>query len=592
MRFPLVFFLAVSASAAAQTPKPVPAPPPAPARRPAVQTPKPAPAPRPPVDFPDLEQWQTLPAIPSFELIQPDLPPFAWEPFELALPPIDVPDFAWTIAPELPLAPIQPIDLPDFAWTIPPEPLLAPLPPLEPLTHAGPWSVWSGDGAPGGRGALARLRPDQGTAEDSLFRSAREALNRGEYARASTLFQTLQQKFPRSRVAPAALYWRAFSLYRAGSTEDLNAALEALNAQKEQYPDAATDADVATLRTRVYAALANRGVASAETALRAASAAGGTDCDREDAEVRAEALSVLAQLNPAEARPILKKVLARRDECSVVLRRRAVYILGRSGTEESAADLMEVAKSDPEPDVRRDAILLLGRSPGTATVKTLEQLFNESTDEQTRQAALSALRSRGDPESRRVLRAIIERNDVADRMRAEAIMELAGSTTSPRAWGAGTARTPDATRRGEGDEEDAAYLRSLYGKTESNTVKRAIIASVARMGGQANEQWVLGIAKNKEEDISLRREALSRLRTSALSVEELGKLFDALSERDLRYAVVSQLASRDDSAASDKLIEIARSGTDPQVRRMAISALARKKDPRTTKLLLELLEKP
>ena len=74
--------------------------------------------------------------------------------------------------------------------------------------------------------------------------------------------------------------------------------------------------------------------------------------------------------------------------------------------------------------------------------------------------------------------------------------------------------------------------------------------------------------------------------------DDLGKLFDALSERELRYAVVSQLAGRDDSAATDKLIEIARSGTDPQVRRQAISALARKKDPRTTKLLLELLEKP
>ena len=63
-------------------------------------------------------------------------------------------------------------------------------------------------------------------------------------------------------------------------------------------------------------------------------------------------------------------------------------------------------------------------------------------------------------------------------------------------------------------------------------------------------------------------------------------------ERELRYAVVSQLASRDEPAAVDKLIEIAKSGTDPQVRRQAIAALARKNDPRTTKLLLDLVEKP
>jgi HEAT repeat protein len=82
------------------------------------------------------------------------------------------------------------------------------------------------------------------------------------------------------------------------------------------------------------------------------------------------------------------------------------------------------------------------------------------------------------------------------------------------------------------------------------------------------------------------------LRTTSLSVDDLGKLFDSLSERELRTAVVYQLASRDDDAAVDKLIEIARSGTDPQVRREAISALTRKKDPRTTKLLLDLVERP
>jgi HEAT repeat protein len=56
--------------------------------------------------------------------------------------------------------------------------------------------------------------------------------------------------------------------------------------------------------------------------------------------------------------------------------------------------------------------------------------------------------------------------------------------------------------------------------------------------------------------------------------------------------VLQQLARREEPAATDKLIEIAKSGTDPQIRRDAISALARKNDPRTTKLLLDLVERP
>ena len=39
----------------------------------------------------------------------------------------------------------------------------------------------------------------QGTTEDSLYKSARESLNRGEYRRASEQFKTFEQKYPKSR---------------------------------------------------------------------------------------------------------------------------------------------------------------------------------------------------------------------------------------------------------------------------------------------------------------------------------------------------------------------------------------------------------
>jgi HEAT repeat protein len=230
----------------------------------------------------------------------------------------------------------------------------------------------------------------------------------------------------------------------------------------------------------------------------------------------------------------------------------------------------------------------------------LEQLFNESTDDRTRQAVLAALRTKGGPEAKRVLRGIVEKQDLSERVRIDAVNQLGRSAEQQREITAvqvagqqvTTTTRPSAQPRPAGDEEEAAYLRGLYGRTDSRALKSAIISSVARIGGPASERWLLELAKNRNEDTGLRREALARIHASALSIQELGQLFDALSERELRYAVVSQLASRDDPAAVDKLIEIARSGTDPQVRRQAISALARKNDPRTTRLLLELVEKP
>lgn len=448
-------------------------------------------------------------------------------------------------------------------------------------------------------------RPEQGTPEDSLYRAAMQTLNRGEYGRAATMFQSMEQKFPKSRFAPSALYYQSFSLYRSGSTENLRNALEVLKSLQDKYPEKAADPDVGVLRTRVYAALAARGDASAASALRAATTTG-PSCDEEEMQVRAEALNALTQLDPANATAALKRVLARRDECSVELRRRAVYLLARTGTEQSVNDLLEVAKADPDPSVRSDAISALGRS-GVASVdsKMLLQLFNASDEERTKQAVLSALRSKGGPESRAALRSIIERADLPERIRAQAISQLAGyryvyvgQGQAPAVAVRPGARAETTISVGEGgrteqvlEEEDAAFLRTLYPKTDSRTIKSAIISVIGRTGGPANDQWLMGIVRNGSEDTSLRGEALSRMKS--LSIDDLGKLYESLSERDFRGAIVSQLASRDEPAATEKLIDIAKTSTDPRIRSRAMQALIRRKDDaKAVAFLKELVEKP
>jgi HEAT repeat protein len=68
-------------------------------------------------------------------------------------------------------------------------------------------------------------------------------------------------------------------------------------------------------------------------------------------------------------------------------------------------------------------------------------------------------------------------------------------------------------------------------------------------------------------------------------------MYDAADSRSMREQIISALASRKEPEATDKLIEIAKSGTDPDMRRLAINYLSRRNDPRTTKLLMELIEK-
>jgi HEAT repeat protein len=405
---------------------------------------------------------------------------------------------------------------------------------------------------------------------DSLYRAGREALNRYEYRRAAQIFRQLRDRYPRSEYAGDAAYWEAFSLYRVGTIDDLRSGLRVLESQNNRYSRAEIQADAGALAARIRGALAVRGDQNAAAAVRLAAQANGQPCDQEDIAVRVEALSALSQMDGETVVPILRRVLARRDECSAQLRRRALSILGRRGDTAAVATFVLVAKNDPDPSVRGEAINYLARQPGERVVDALEDLLRTSNDERVQRSAVRALSSHESPRARRSLRALIERSDVPEQLRREAI----GSFERERS-----------------SAEDAAYIRSLYGRLESEKLRESVINAVGRLGGTDNEQWLANLVKNANEPMQLRAAALNRLGRTTLPIAEFSKMYDAATERGIREQVMNVLAYRKEPEATDKLIDIARTGTDPQLRRLAINYLTRKNDPRTQKLLLEILDK-
>jgi HEAT repeat protein len=429
-------------------------------------------------------------------------------------------------------------------------------------------TTWKG---PGREGFATRPREAWAPQDqaDSLYRAAREALNRYEYRRAAQLFRQLRERYPRSEYAGDAAYWEAFSLYRVGTVDDLRAGLRVLE-QQNRYSKEEIQTDAAALATRIRGALAMRGDHAAARAVQTAAQGNGQPCDQEDIAVRIEALSALSQMDGETVVPILRRVLARRDECSAQLRRRAISILGRRGDTAAVSTFLQVAKTDPDPSVRGEAIGYLARQPGDRVVDALEDLLRTSNDERVQRSAVRALAHHESPRARRSLRALIERNDVPEQLRREAI----GSFERERS-----------------SAEDAAYIRSLYGRIESEKLKESVINAAGRLGGADNEQWLANLVKNPNEPPQLRAAALGRLGRTTVPIAEFSKMYDAATERGIREQVMNVLAYRKEPEATDKLIEIARTGTDPQLRRLAINYLTRKNDPRTQKLLLEILDK-
>ncbi len=422
---------------------------------------------------------------------------------------------------------------------------------------------------------------------DSLYRVAREALNRGDWGRAARMFGDIQKNYPKSVYQNDAQYWEAWARYKIGTTEELRQASKLLEPLASRVDPSTTngdvrftqagqsrrtsDSEIVALYARVNGVLAQRGDADAAAKVAKAAAAKGAACDQEEVSVRSEALNALSQIDPQQAIPMLRRVLEQKDDCSSSLRRNAVMIVGRRADNESAPILLNVAKSDPNVTVRTEAINYLSRISGDAGVNALEEMLRSEQDERVQRAAIRALMASDNGRARASMRALIDRKDAPIALRVEAI----NSYNSDRAT-----------------TDDAAYLRGLFGKADNDQLKMAILNAVSRMGGSENDQWVISVARNNNESSSVRANALSRLsRSPTITTADLAKLYDASAESyEIRNRIISMLGNRKDQEATDKLIDIVRNSTVIQNRTQAINALMNKKDPRATQLLMDILD--
>ena len=406
---------------------------------------------------------------------------------------------------------------------------------------------------------------------DSLYRVAYESMNRGDWRRAADLFAQIPEKYPRSRRLLSAAYYEAFMNYRIGSLESLRNAYKILTEKAKGPTTSATAAEIASLTTRVRGALAARGDQRAATDLEK-SAQGGNACDKEDIQVRVEALSALAQADMNSATPMLLRVLDRKDACSLELRRRALSILLRRADTAATSAAIRVARNNEENiSLRTDAISFLSKLPGDNAIATLQDLMRTSEDANIQRAAVRSLSRSDNARARQSIRALIERSDVSETLRAEALTSF------------------DAERS---NGEDAAYLRALYPRLQGERLRSAAISAIARLGGETNERFLLDIARNQSESSETRAAAISRLtRAQSVSIADWQRMYESAESRSIRHRIIQVYQQRTEPEAVDRLVEIIEKGTDPQLRSSALNALKVRDDARAQKLLQAIIDR-
>jgi hypothetical protein len=235
-----------------------------------------------------------------------------------------------------------------------------------------------------------------------------------------------------------------------------------------------------------------------------------------------------------------------------------------------AADALVAIARDGEDHaaVRQQALSTLARLDHGSGVPALVTLSrNAGDDVWLAREAMEALARSGDPRARDHLRSVVEKAEVAEPLLTSAIRGLAREYATAK---------------------DAALLRNVYARLQTERSRQAVVQSIGEMGGSENARWLLTIAQRTDEKEAVRRQALQMAARAGVSAAELSRMYDRADAR-LKELLLGHYAQSGERAAVDRLLSVAKTEEDRQLRRRAIQYLSRIDDPRAKALLQELV---
>lgn len=447
-----------------------------------------------------------------------------------------------------------------------------------------------------GEGNLVAQQEAEREAE-AAYRAAREALNRRSFEQAIEQFALLRDSYPASQYVGDTFYWQAFALYRL---EELKRALELLNVQLQSFPDARTAPEARELQLRLQSLLGQRGDArAAERAIRqveralmqSAEAVEQAEeraeeraeararrsprdrqqqvCEEED-DVRSAAINALMQMDTERALPVLMKVLERRDECSAPLRKQAIFVLSQHGdTDQVETIMLDVARNDPDPEVQESAVFWLSQVGSERAVDALADILATSDDARIQDKAIFALSQHMSDRAAAILGDYARDATKPDHLRAQAIFWMSQHSAY----------------------SDPQFLIDLYPQLESRELKEKVFFALSQLSDDAAIEWMLQRALDRSEEVELRKQALFWAGQAGIEISRLEGLYDTDLDREMKEQIIFAASQRhDEPGAIDMLIEIARTETDPELRKRAIFWLGQSGDERAIQFLLELVE--
>jgi HEAT repeat protein len=281
------------------------------------------------------------------------------------------------------------------------------------------------------------------------------------------------------------------------------------------------------------------------------------------------ALNALLQVDAGQAMPLLRRVLARRDDCSEELRSKAVFLVSQKGGAEAENTLLEVARADPSREVRGQAVFWLSQTGTERALDAILQILRSTNDAEIQEKAVFALSQHRSPRAAQLLREYADRDGTPQNVRDKAIFWIGQRNSA----------------------ENANFLRGLFGRLRDQELKKKVLFSLSQMRGHGNDRWILNVALDASQGEEVRKQALFWSSQAGVPVTEMVGLYDRMRDVELREHLIFVLSQRmREQAAMDKLIEIARRDPDRRMREKALFWLGQSRDPRALQVIRDVIE--
>jgi HEAT repeat protein len=503
--------------------------------------------------------------------------------------------------------------------------------------------------------ALGQQRPSPASASSNrstqsdattVFRSARDLITEGNWAKAQEKFSEYVASYPNEKNIEAALYWLAYTQQKLARYDQCRSTIDQL---LEKYPNTTWKEDARLLLAQMpVSAVAYEDLVSSLTA-RAITippaearvvyapgapvtpvavtpmpapppgaqgvapeqwvvgvAANDSADDNDPCEFKIVVLQALFETDVQRGIMAATEWLKPGSTQTVRCKGAALSLLGRHGGKTVTPVILGVARSEPDLKLRARAISALGATNEDSVVDALREFALNSQDQGIVEASLYAL-SRHTGE-----RAVAVLGDIAINGKMTPIRKIAIANISIRPG-----------------EPAVDTLFRIYDADQSLEIRKAVIAGFANRKSERAGSRLFEIARSSD-NIELRKAAINAIsrRAGDKSVEFLLSLYDTEKSDELKDQIINALgygttfyvgnfvdtdaaivgaragsgqgigfatagsSSRmNDQRVIRKLIEIARSPQAPMERRKrAIGWLSRSKDPEVLKFLEELLK--